>query len=76
MAAPPQMWEAFFEWCRNEIAERKEELRPLRDGSGHVGRGYQGQWVDITDARIAQIEREIASLENTIEEFKQYAPRP
>ncbi len=73
MAAPPEMWQAFFDWCRKEIAQRNEELSPYKNGTAHVGRRYQGDWVDITNSHIAQIEREIASLENTIREFSEYA---
>ena len=74
MAADPEMWEAFFDYLRGKIAELHTELAPYEGGSMTVGkRPHGGDWEDITDSRIAQIKREIASIENVLARYGQYA---
>jgi hypothetical protein len=75
MSAPHEMWEAFLDWCRDAVTDRRKELDSLVAGTARYGRGYQGDWDDITEERIAQIEREVASLENTIAEYSAHAHR-
>lgn len=74
MAAAPEMWEAFFGHLPGMIANLKNELAPYETGTMQVAkRPYGGEWVDITQERIAQIKREIASIENTLKKHGQDA---
>lgn len=66
MPAPPEMWNAFIEHLEEMIAGRRWELAPLKDGSMRLRRRYHGEEFDITKERIAQIEHEIANIQNTI----------
>jgi len=66
MAADPEMWKSFLEWCERAATKLREELAPYEAGTQRVSRGAGGEWVDITASRIEQIKREIASLENTM----------
>lgn len=70
MAADPAMWEAFFDWCEREIAERREQLAPLEAGQMHMGRrgpdtGFQ--WQDVTELQAERLRNEIKSLQNTLD---------
>jgi hypothetical protein len=73
MAADPKMWEAFFDWCRNEIKERQKDLAAYESGSVTERRRSGGDWVDVTKERAEQVRREIASLENTLARFSDNA---
>jgi hypothetical protein len=74
MVADPEMWEAFYDHLRKKIAELRDELVPYEEGTFEVARRpHGGDWENITKSRIAQIKREIESLENTLKRFGQSA---
>jgi hypothetical protein len=67
MAASPEFMEAFLDHLREMIVALKKELAPYESGTLRVAqRPPNGEWVDITEERVAQIKREIASVENTL----------
>ncbi|HET7084700.1 MAG TPA: hypothetical protein VFI23_08020 [Rhizomicrobium sp.] len=59
--------DAFLDWCKTAIAERRAYLAPLETGLARVARRpYGGHWEDITPFRIEQLKREIAGLQNAM----------
>jgi hypothetical protein len=65
----PQFAQAFIGHLEKMIGELRTELAHYQDGSARAGRGVEGVWTDITDLRIAQIQREKAALENAIAKY-------
>ena len=75
MAADPEMWKAFIEWCEREIAERRSQLVPLESGSMHTGRrgaDTNFEWVDTTATDALRLRNEIASFETVIARNKHH----
>jgi hypothetical protein len=48
------------------VAARRRELEPYQLGWRQCEPGHSGAWVDVTEAHVAMIEREIAELERVI----------
>jgi hypothetical protein len=62
------IWYDFIKGLRAEQDRLRTELEPYETGGMRVGtRPYGGVWGDTTDATIAQIKGEIASLQRTID---------
>lgn len=71
MSAPPEMWEAFIGHLEGMVEERTKMLAALDNGM-HITKNH----VDITKEWGEQIEREIASIRNTINRMRnEYAQR-
>ncbi len=69
MTSEKQAWRDFIGWCEREIAERRDYLRPLEEGSVHTGKKSPdtgGMWKDTTQDDIDSLKREIASIEAVI----------
>jgi hypothetical protein len=69
MTSEKQAWRDFIGWCEREIAERRDYLRPLEEGSVHTGKKSPdtgGVWKDTTQDDIDSLKREIASIEAVI----------
>jgi hypothetical protein len=61
------MSEGFVAHTEKMIADLRAELGPYEAGTAKAGkRLYGGEWEDITPFMIAQIKREVASLENSL----------
>jgi hypothetical protein len=73
MPADPEMWQALFDHWRGIVAELRQERQSYASGAKVSRRPYKGEWVDITEQRIAQINREIESLENALKAHGQNA---
>jgi hypothetical protein len=62
------IWYDFIKGLRAEKDRLRAELEPYETGKMRVGtRPRGGVWGDTTDATIAQIKGEIASLRRTID---------
>ncbi|HEY1722693.1 MAG TPA: hypothetical protein VGG27_15720 [Magnetospirillaceae bacterium] len=61
----------FIKWCRQEIADLKQQLEPMESGRMHMGsRSPGGQWRDITGEQIESLRRNIVELERVIKEHE------
>jgi hypothetical protein len=62
------IWYDFIKALRTDQDRLRAELEPYLSGGMRVGtRPYGGEWGDTTDATIASIRAEIASLQRTID---------
>lgn len=62
------IWYDFIKGLRAEQDRLRAELEPYETGGRRERtRPYGGEWGDTTDATIAQIKGEIASLQRTID---------
>lgn len=71
---PEKVSDALVEHYGKMIAELREEIASYQGGA-RAGRQTEGKWVDITDCRIAQANREIEALENAIARHNEYRNR-
>ena len=62
--------DAFENYIKGMISALQKELALYRDGTAQAGRRTGGEWADITQARILQIEQEITALEHAVARHK------
>jgi hypothetical protein len=64
--------DAYIEYPERIITELLADLDSYVAGNARVGRRAHGEWIDITDTRMAQIRREVAGFTNAIARHKEY----
>lgn len=70
--ATKEQWEQYRDSLRDQIADERAFLEPLKGGTMWIGTRYaNGEWVDITADHISRGEETIATLQAVLDKIEE-----